>query len=79
MKEGEFPLPHSKKARMKGGSEETGEERSQKPQPKIGFLTRPAIPVLKEIGFVREAGFSWVLGRATNPTCCPGERNVGKL
>jgi hypothetical protein len=43
------PLPHVKKARMKGGSEETGEERSQKPQSKIGFLTRPAIPMLKNL------------------------------
>jgi hypothetical protein len=49
MKEGEFPLPHSKKARMKGGSEETGEEGSEVPQSKIGFLTRPAIPVLKNL------------------------------
>ncbi len=34
---------------------------------------------VKEVGFVREAGIIWALGRATNPTCCPGGTNVGKL
>jgi hypothetical protein len=78
MKEGEFPLPHSKRALMKGGSEETGEERSQKPA-ENRIPNAAGHSYVKEVGFDREAGVIWVLGRATNPTCCPGGTNVGKL